>query len=130
MKKKGFTKLAAVLLSAVLLLVLVFLLGRYGWKLRGFDACGSAGIEEVTVTQDHVQIAGYDPALVPKGFLGCHSEEKDGKLYVGFKFSALFGFFETGGCEVNIPTKGEIQEIYIKTADSEYLIWSAEETAS
>lgn len=129
MKKKGFVKVLTVLFNAAVLLLVIFLIGRYGWKLGGFDACGSAGIERIEVTQGQVEIAGYDPSLSPDGFLGYHAEEEDGKLYVGFKFSALFGIFETGDFEIKIPTEGEIKEVYIKTADFEELIWSAEESA-
>lgn len=117
--------LALLIVSAVLLIV--FLIGRYGWKLQGFHACESAGIERVTVTNGLVEITGFAPSSFPSGFLGYHAEETDGKLYVGFRFSRIFGFFETGDFQIRIPTQGKITQVYIKTGQTEHLIWSEEE---
>ena len=119
-----FTKAIAILLVIVLLIVIVFIIGRYGWKIRGFDACGSAAIESVEVSEGEVRIKGYSPGFFAKGFLGYHAEEKDGKLYIGFKFSDLFGIFETGTVDVTVKTTGEINEVVMKTANDERVIWS------
>lgn len=96
-----------------------FLIGRYGWKLGGFRACESAGIEQVEVTDDLVTITGFYPGSFPEGFLGCYAEETDGKLSVGFRFSGLLGFFEPGDFTVSIPVKGEIREVILKTRAQE-----------
>lgn len=131
-EKKGLSLIMKILkgsLIAAALLLIIFCIGRYGWKLGGFDACESAGIERVEVTGGQVAITGFYPGSFPQGFLGYHAEEKDGKLYVGFQFSGVFGIFETGDFEITIPTKGEIREVYIKTSENEHLIWSAEEAA-
>lgn len=56
----------------------------------------------------------------PTGFLEYHAEQVDDTLYVGFKFSALLGNFETGDFDITIPTDGKIREVIIKTKDSEY----------
>ena len=45
---------------------------------------------------------------------------------MGFRFSAIFGIFETGDFDITIPVKGEIRQVVVKTATSEYPIWSAE----
>ncbi|MDO4749618.1 MAG: hypothetical protein Q4A39_02125 [Eubacteriales bacterium] len=116
---KIITSTAAVLAA----LLLVFLLGRYGWRLGGFGACESAGISRVEVTDGQVELEGFYPGLSPKGFLGYYAEEADGTLYVGFKFSTVFGMFETGDFAVTIPTKGEIENVVIKTRKNEYEIW-------
>ena len=105
------------------LLVAVFLTGRYGWKLGGFNACESAGIEQVNVEEDHVRIRGFYPGSFPTGFLGYHAEQVDHTLYVGFKFSALFGLFETGDFDITIPTKGTVTQIVVKSGDHEYTVW-------
>ena len=115
--------LVPVVLAAVL--ALVFISGRYGWKLFGFRACESAGIESVEVTADGVHLVGYDPSLVPDGFLGYHAEETDGILYIGFRFDGLFGMFETGRFDITVPTDGEIREVYIRTNRDEHRIWNA-----
>lgn len=108
-------------------LLLIFLVGRYGWKLGGFRACESAGIEAVEVTDRQVKISGFYPGAFPEGFLGYYAEETAEKLYVGFRFSAAFGVFETGDFEITIPTEGEIREVIVKTRRDEYPIWTAGE---
>lgn len=105
------------------LLSVIFLTGRYGWKLLGFRGCESAGIEYVEVTDTAVTIRGFYPGSFPQGFLGYHAKEKDGTLYVGFKFSGMFGMFETGDFDITIPVKGEITQVVIKTKINEYPIW-------
>lgn len=116
-------KITVVTMIAAVLFVLSFMAGRYGWKLFGFSVCESAGIESVEVSADEVCIAGFYPGSFPRGFLGYHAEEVDGKLYVGFKFSGLFGIFETGDFDITIPVKGEITEVIIKTKNYEYPVW-------
>lgn len=56
----------------------------------------------------------------PTGFLGYHAEQVDDTPYIGFRFSALFGIFETGDFDITNPTDGKIREVIIKTKDSEY----------
>lgn len=118
--KRTLTVLAVL---AVVLLA-IFLVGRYGWKLGGFRACHGAGITSVEVSEDSVHIKGFYPGSFPEGFCGYYSEEWDGKLYVGFRFSAVFGFFETGDFDITIPTKGEIDEVILKTSMVETRIWN------
>lgn len=114
--------------SVVLLLAAVFLVGRYGWKLFGFKACESAGIEKVTVEENQVNICGFYPGSFPQGFLGYYAEQVDDTLYVGFKFSGVFGIFETGDFDIAIPTDGMVREVIIKTKDSEYSVTDKELT--
>ncbi len=109
-----------------LTIVTVFLIGRYGWKAGGFRACESAGIEAVTVKEGQVQIKGFYPGSFPEGFLGYYSKEENENLYVGYKFSAVFGIFEKGDFDITIPTGGEINKVYTKTSMNEELIWSAD----
>ncbi|MGM9592897.1 MAG: hypothetical protein ACI3U8_00935 [Candidatus Onthomonas sp.] len=131
MRKKKSKSVAArtagVLAIVVAVLLAIFLLGRYGWKLGGFRACQGAAIEAVEVTDRQVSITGCCPGSFPEGFLGYHAEESDGTLYVGFRFSGLFGFFETGDFSVSIPVQGEIRAVVMKTAANESLIWEAED---
>ena len=101
----------------------VFLMGRYGWKLAGFSACESAGIEKVEIGDKEVQIKGFYPGSFPTGFIGYYAEEDAGTLYVGFKFSVVFGAFETGDFDISIPVEEEIKKVVIKTGKNEYMIW-------
>ena len=71
-----------------------------------------------------MHITGFFPGSSPEGFCGYYSEERDGKLYVGFQFSAVFGIFETGNFDITIPIKREIKEVILKTRMNETLIWN------
>ena len=93
---KSLKKAFIVLLTIVVVLTAIFLAGRYGWRLGGFRACQGAGITSVEVREQTVHITGFYPGSFPEGFCGYYAQEQDGKLYVGFRFSAVFGFFETG----------------------------------
>ena len=119
-------KTITTLLTAAILLIAVFAAGRYGWKLLGFRACEEAGVESVEVSETTVTVKGFCPGSFPEGFCGYYAEEQDGRLYVGFAFSAVFGFFETGDFDVAIPVEGEIQEVILKTKQTETSIWTAD----
>ena len=127
---KTLKRILIILLAVVVTLTAIFFAGRYGWKLGGFRACQGAGIDSVEVTENAVHMTGFYPGSFPEGFCGYYSEEQDGKLYVGFRFSALFGFFETGDFDITIPTEGDIDEVIIKTDMVETSIWNAQTTAA
>ncbi|MGN8875571.1 hypothetical protein [Pseudoflavonifractor sp. HCP28S3_F10] len=99
---KALKKIPAVLLVIAVILTAIFLAGRYGWKLGGFRACQGAGITSVEVSGKAVHITGFYPGSFPEGFCGYYAREQGGKLYVGFRFSSLFGFFETGDFTVGV----------------------------
>ena len=126
---KSLKKVFIVLLTIVVVLTAIFLAGRYGWKLGGFRACQSAGITSVEVREQTVHITGFCPGSFPEGFCGYYAQEQDGKLYVGFRFSAVFGFFETGDFDITIPVKGTIDEVVLKTRRNETTLWSAQSGA-
>ena len=117
--KKGILTLGIL----AVLLVAVFLAGRYGWKVLGFRVCQGAGIESVEVEEGAVRIRGFYPYSFPSGFCGYVAKEEGEKLYVGFRFSGLFGVFETGHFDITIPVQGDIQEVILKTQKNEYPIW-------
>ena len=123
---KNAKKAIMILLVATVLLTAVFAAGRYGWKLLGFRVCEGAGIESVEVGESTVKIKGFYPGSFPEGFCGFYAEDQNGTLWVGFRFSAIFGFFETGDFDVAIPTKGEIRKVILKTELSETTAWTAE----
>ena len=89
-----------------------------------------AGIESVEVGESTVKLKGFYPGSFPEGFCGYYAEEQGGTLYVGFHFSAVFGFFETGDFDVTIPVKGEIHTVVCRTGTSETTIWTAEPDAA
>ena len=114
------------LLVMAILFAGIFMAGRYGWKVFGFRACEEAAITSVDVSGSAVTIKGFYPGSFPEGFCGCYTEELGGKLYVGFRFSAVFGIFETGDFHVAIPVEGEIDEVILKTGQGERSIWTKE----
>ena len=120
---KSLKRMLTVPLTIAVVLIAIFLAGRYGWKLGGFGACQGAGITSVEVSETAVHITGFYPGSFPEGFCGYYAEERDGKLYVGFRFSAVFGFFETGDFDITIPVKGEINEVSLKTIMNETILW-------
>lgn len=124
---KLLKSIGTILLCAAVLLLAVFLIGRYGWKLGGFRACESAGIEQVYVEDNQVRICGFYPGSFLQGFLGYHAEQVDSTLYVGFKFSGLFGFFETGDFDITIPTEGTVSQAVVKSGEQDHPIWPEEE---
>ena len=93
---KAWKKAGIVLLVLAAVLAGLFLAGRYGWKLGGFRACQGAGITSVEVSEKAVHMTGFYPGSFPEGFCGYYAQEQDGKLYVGFRFSAVFGSLVTG----------------------------------
>lgn len=120
---KSLKRMLTVPLTIAVVLIAIFLAGRYGWKLGGFGACQGAGISSVEVSETEVHITGFYPGSFPEGFCGCYAEERNGTLYVGFRFSAVFGFFETCDFDITIPVKGEINEVILKTRMHETTLW-------
>ena len=120
-------RIFVILLCIAVLLFAFFMIGRYGWKLGGFRVCVSAGIEEVTVEENQVHIRGFYPGSFPQGFLGYCAEQVGSTLYVGFKFSGLFGFFEAGDFDITIPTQGVVTQVVIKSGTDEQTIWPKDE---
>lgn len=116
----------AALLCMVVLLSAVFLIGRYGWKLFGFRACESTGIEQVTVEENRVHIRGYYPESFPQGFLGYYAEQVDDTLYVSFRFSGLFSIFEVGDFDATISTQSTVARVVVKNGEDEHMVWSKE----
>ena len=48
---KSLKRMLTVLLTIAVVLIAIFLAGRYGWKLGGFGACQGAGITSVEVSE-------------------------------------------------------------------------------
>ncbi|MCI7130212.1 MAG: hypothetical protein MSA09_06600 [Lachnospiraceae bacterium] len=122
MLMKRFVK---VIMVIVAVLFILFLSGRFGWKLGGFGACQDAGIDSVEVSDHAVRMTGFYPRSFPEGFCGYYAKEKEGKLYVGFRFSAVFGIFESGNFDIMIPVKESIEEVIVKTRMGERPVWNA-----
>ena len=128
MKKQIAKAVCPIFIAVILVLSAIFLIGRYGWKLGGFRSCESAGVAQIQVEEDHIRILGFYPGSFPQGFLGYYAEQEGSTLYVGFKFSNLFGLFETGDFDITIPTKGTVTHIVVKSGQQEITVWPKEET--
>ena len=118
-------KFGKIIMITVAVLLIIFLLGRFGWKIGGFGACQDAGIDSVEVSEHAVRMTGFYPGSFPEGFCGYYAKEQDGKLYVGFRFSAVFGIFESGDFDITIPVKESIDEVIVKTKMGERSVWNA-----
>lgn len=116
----------AALLCLIAAISLVFLIGCHGWRLGGFHACQSAGIEAIQVEENQVRIRGFYPGSFPQGFQGYHAEQVADTLYVGFRFSGLFGLFQTGDFDIVIPTQGTVTQVVMQTKNSTYPVWPGE----
>ena len=123
---KAWKRILTVLLVITGILTAIILAGRYGWKLGGFRACQGAAITSVEVSEKVVHITGFYPGAFSQGFCGYYAKEQDSKLYVGFRFSAIFGFFESGVFDITIPVNGEINEVILKTRMNEISVWNAQ----
>lgn len=124
---KQIKRVFGTLLCIAVLLLAVFMIGRYGWRLGGFRACEGAGIEQVDVEEGQVRIRGFYPGSFPRGFLGYHAEQVDDTLYVGFRFSGLFGIFETGDLDITIPTQGAVAQVVVRGGEDERTVWPKDE---
>ncbi len=129
MKKEARKNIIKGLITAFVLVLVIFAAGRFGWRLFGFAVCESAGVESVEVTDGQVRLVGFYPGSFPQGFIGYHSEEENGKLYVGFRFGGLFGAFSNGDFDISIPVESKITEVIVKSRESEHVIWEAEPKA-
>lgn len=125
MKESVMKRFVKVIMIIVAVLLMIFLLGRFGWKIGGFAACENAGIDAVEVSGRTVRMTGFYPGSFPEGFCGYYAKEQDGRLYVGFRFSAVFGIFERGDFDIAIPVKDEIDEVIVKTGMGERSVWNA-----
>ena len=128
MKKQIAKAVCPIFIAVILVLSAIFLIGRYGWKLGGFRSCESAGVAQIQVEEVHIRILGFYPGSFPQGFLGYYAEQEGSTLYVGFKFSSLFGLFETGDFDITIPTKGTVTHIVVQSGQQEITVWPKEET--
>ena len=118
-------KVCAVLGGIAAVLALVWLCGRYGWRLFGFAACDGSGIELVTVTEDSVTVKGFDPGSFPAGCVGVVTKQEGDVFYLGVRYDAVFGFFETGSFSVTVPIEAPVSEVILCAGDNRYPIWSA-----
>lgn len=120
-------KILKAILITILALIICWFTGRYGWRLLGFRACGGSGISSVEVTEQEVQISGFYPGSFPEGCVGTISKVENGTLYLGVRYDAVFGFFETGSFTVSIPVQEEIHTVVLRAGDNDYPIWNADE---
>lgn len=128
--KKIFSRTLTVIAALVILSLLIWIMGRYGWKLMRFSSCTGADVTYISVSEGQIEIKGRGVSLFPRGCVGTIYQIKDGKCYFGVRFDGLFGFFENSGFDTVIRTNETIKEIYLKTGRNEYLLWDAENDPS
>ena len=116
-------KIIKIILVIAIVISTVFIIGRYGWKLTGFKLCQNSMIYEVEVNENRVTIKGRDANFIPRGFVGYYYEIEDNCLYIGFRFSNIFGFFEKSEYQIEINSDEKINKIIMKSAESETVIY-------
>lgn len=122
MRKKRKRKY--ILAGGVILLVL-FLVARYGWRIRGLRACNSVYETNVTVSDSSVVLEGYTVCPFCR-FIGHTYRVEGDKMYVGVKAREFLGVLPTdkGSFYIEIPTEEVINEVYWCTGNNERLEWS------
>ena len=116
-------KIIKIILVIAFVISTVFVMGRYGWKLTGFKLCQNSMIYDVQVDENRVTIKGRDANFIPRGFVGYYYEIEDNCLYIGFRFSSIFGFFEKSEFQIEINSDEKINKIIMKSAESETVIY-------
>ncbi len=124
--KRTIAAVGGVLAAALLIVGGVFLSGRYGWKMHGWNGVEIAGLDGIEVADGSVTIRGYEKEGKAVEFLGCKTEEKDGCLTVGFRFDSVIGTpaDAVSDFEVTIPTSGKVERVVFRGGDEEELRWS------
>ena len=116
-------KIIKIILVIAIVISTVFIMGRYGWKLAGFKLCQNSMIYDVQVDENRATIKGRDANFIPRGFVGYYYEIEDNCLYIGFRFSGIFGFFEKSEYQIEINSDEKINKIIMKSAESETVIY-------
>lgn len=110
-----------------LILVIMFIGSRYGWRIFGFNYCEdpeSLFMNSIKAEENLVTISGDTSKSAPS-FIGSIYEVSNGNLYIGLKYNLLFGFFKRQGrFDVRIAVDtNQIQAIYLKNSSSQKMIW-------
>lgn len=120
-------RIIATIIAVLIVLAGIFAIGRYGWRIFGFSACSEAVVSDVRVENDRVRITGTHSGSVPSGFCGYLARQEGNTLYVGFRFSSLFGIASPGNFDIIIPAKGEVLEVILKNEREEISVWNAKD---
>ena len=119
-----------IILIFIVLQFVLFCIGKFGWKIFGFDMCEDPNtllIESVSVTDEKIDIAGhtFNSAC---SYVGYIYEIKDNVLYIGIKQNLLLGFTErNGGYSFSINGDFKtIDSVYLVNKMEEKCIWMAE----
>ncbi len=128
--KKAFKLIGVFILVVVALYLIAFCMGKYGWKLYGFDMCETPQnllVETVYVTDEDVHIIG-DTASSASSYVGYTYKIKDNVLYIGIKQNILFGFVERRG-RYSFAIEDDfknIDSIYFVSGEEQRCIWTLE----
>ena len=124
-KTSALQRMLIISLIALIVLTVIFIAAKYGWRLFGFTYCDSTTIEDIKVTDTYVEISGVQSVLMfPDGFIGYTHKIEGDTLYVGFKYSDTVGFFENAHFTVRIETSSPIKKVVtVYNGDMEEVIW-------
>jgi len=124
-------KLLKIVLGTIIVIILIFVISRYGWRLFGFSMCDSPEanhVEDIIVDDTKIFLSGGTVDSI-SAYVGYCCKREDDNLYIGIKHNILLGFINRLG-NFNIIIKGDpisIQNIYFKNSNSERLVWNKKE---
>ncbi|MGL5677956.1 MAG: hypothetical protein ACRDDX_16275 [Cellulosilyticaceae bacterium] len=121
-------KILAIGGACILLVGVLFLGARYGWRLFGVRACVNPDdiyIESVTQEKGRYEIRGgvWDSV---SAFVGYTSVIEGEDIYIGLKYNQLLGFIDRNGSfevEVDCDMTEHGYNIYIVDGENKKLIW-------
>lgn len=127
---KRITKKGIILITTfALLLLLIAVFCRYGWKLFGFTMCDAPdGIyaDNITVENEKVSLR-LNEAYSISSYAGYVYKIEEDSLYIGVKRNMFFAFFNGKvDYHISIQTNTKIKNIYFKDSKNEWLIWNEE----
>ncbi len=126
MRKRN--RLLKIFAGILIVIVLIFIVARYGWRLFGFSMCDDMYIEILDVGEEKVSFESESGFVFPSdAFIGYKAEQKGDTLYIGVKYNIILGVLpkdETRGF-FSVPIDGKINKIIQKGAN-EKIIWDRE----
>lgn len=111
----------------VLVVIIAFVVCRYGWKVFGFSQCGAGYyIEQVEVLENTVHISGISSNQNPiGGFVGYKTEQIGNVLYVGLKHNVLLGVLPTdkNTFDYHIKTVGTVDKVVLRAGEKTTVVY-------
>ena len=111
--KRIIKKLAIIIGTVLISIVLIYISARYGWRLFGFNTCSNTiYCSKISVENGVVDLYGTTVDSI-SSYVGNIHKVENGNLYIGVKLNILFGFSDRdGGFHIVLKPKEEFERIY------------------